>query len=321
MLVIHLYVITQPRQHLILPHVSPPPAPTGVHGRHCPHTSDLIWIHASVPSRILIARASPATLTLHAQPFVDLPDATRSTCAVRHSFFTTPSCAGDGIRRPVRTPKTINGCVSIHSEWLLAFLTLPLLLAVILAVTARDTFDFEARSSLASPIRLYLTMSAVAESLVHKAIAAARLDAITRNCVLHELLLVSAHSKWLSPILIPLRFFVVMLTAAAREAFTFGARLSLGSLIHLRLTTSAVADFFMALLHPSESRLPATLPQAWCVLSRPAAAYTLTRPALEAMLTLLTQRFVRFFLILWMISNVSTFVFPTQILPRVHRDR
>lgn len=41
--------------------------------------------------------------------------------------------------------------------------------------------------------------------------------------------------------------------------------------------------------------------------------------ALEAMLTVLTTRFVPFFLILWIISNVSVSVFPIQVLPHVYR--
>ncbi|KAI0311955.1 hypothetical protein OF83DRAFT_1166149 [Amylostereum chailletii] len=41
--------------------------------------------------------------------------------------------------------------------------------------------------------------------------------------------------------------------------------------------------------------------------------------ALEAMLTLLTPRFMSFFLILWVVSNVSVCLFPIELLPGVYR--
>jgi hypothetical protein len=37
------------------------------------------------------------------------------------------------------------------------------------------------------------------------------------------------------------------------------------------------------------------------------------------MITLLTARFIPFFLILWIISNVSVAVFPLQVLPHLYR--
>ncbi|KAJ7453212.1 hypothetical protein FB451DRAFT_1342589 [Mycena latifolia] len=40
---------------------------------------------------------------------------------------------------------------------------------------------------------------------------------------------------------------------------------------------------------------------------------------LEAMITVLTARFIPFFLIIWIISNVSVSVFPLQVLPHVYR--
>ncbi|KAJ7369069.1 hypothetical protein DFH08DRAFT_833088 [Mycena albidolilacea] len=41
--------------------------------------------------------------------------------------------------------------------------------------------------------------------------------------------------------------------------------------------------------------------------------------ALEAMITLLPARFIAFFLILWIVSNVSVAVFPLQVLPHLYR--
>ncbi|KAJ7641202.1 hypothetical protein FB45DRAFT_353578 [Roridomyces roridus] len=197
---------------------------------------------------------------------------------------------------------------------------------------------------------------------VHKTIATAQLDAITHQFALHFIadlptatnaatLLSSAPELVARPIyysvanlrpfdvpvasavtfvgliyLAILSFFVVMLAAAAREASGFEARLSLGSIIRLRLTTSAVAYFFIALIYTLLSRafqLPfdrrfgsAGFVIFWMLNWLGMLACGL---ALEAMLTLLTQRFVPFFLMLWIISNVSTSVFLIPVLPHVYR--
>jgi hypothetical protein len=37
------------------------------------------------------------------------------------------------------------------------------------------------------------------------------------------------------------------------------------------------------------------------------------------MITLLTARFTPFFLLLWIISNVSVLIFPLEVLPHVYR--
>ncbi|KAJ7651154.1 hypothetical protein FB45DRAFT_31982 [Roridomyces roridus] len=197
---------------------------------------------------------------------------------------------------------------------------------------------------------------------IHKTIATAQLDAITHHFALQFIanlstsantatLLSSAPQLVARPIyytvanlrpfdvpvasavtfvgliyLVILSFFVVMLAATAREASGFETRLSLGSIIRLRLTTSAVAYFFIALIYTLLSRafqLPfdrrfgsAGFVIFWMLNWLGMLACGL---ALEAMLTLLTQRFVPFFLILWIISNVSTSVFPIQVLPHVYR--
>ncbi|KAJ7651272.1 hypothetical protein FB45DRAFT_1018623 [Roridomyces roridus] len=182
---------------------------------------------------------------------------------------------------------------------------------------------------------------------VHKAIAAAQLDAITHQFALQFIanLSTSANAATLlssppqlvaRPIyytianlrpfdvpiasavtfvgliyLVILSFFVVMLAATAREASGF----------------EALAYFFIALIYTLLSRvfhLPfdrrfgsAGFDIFWMLNWLSMLACGL---ALEAMLTLLTQRFVPFFLMLWIISNVLTSVFPIQVLPHVYRD-
>ncbi|KAJ7772864.1 hypothetical protein DFH07DRAFT_952839 [Mycena maculata] len=89
------------------------------------------------------------------------------------------------------------------------------------------------------------------------------------------------------------------------------ARLTLGSLIRLRISTSFVAYFFIAFFYTLLSRV-FQLP-----FDRRFGSASGCSP--EAMITLLTTRFVPFFLILWIISNVSVSVFPVQVLPHVYR--
>ncbi|KAJ7706689.1 hypothetical protein B0H17DRAFT_1156325 [Mycena rosella] len=126
--------------------------------------------------------------------------------------------------------------------------------------------------------------------------------------------------------LLILSFFIVMISAAARQASGFEERLALGSLIRVRITTSFAAYFFIALFYTLLSRafqLPfdrrfgsAGLVIFWMLNWIGMLACGL---ALESMITVLTVRFVPFFLIIWIITNVSVSVFPLQILPHVYR--
>ncbi|KAJ7154124.1 hypothetical protein C8R46DRAFT_1179015 [Mycena filopes] len=126
--------------------------------------------------------------------------------------------------------------------------------------------------------------------------------------------------------LLILSFFIVMISAGGREAAGLDSRLTLGSLIRVRISTSFVAYFFISLFYTLLSRafqLPfsrhfgsAGFVIFWMLNWVGMLACGL---ALEAMMTLLTVRFAPFFLIIWIISNVSVSVFPLQILPHVYR--
>ncbi|KAF7319272.1 DUF3533 domain-containing protein [Mycena chlorophos] len=125
--------------------------------------------------------------------------------------------------------------------------------------------------------------------------------------------------------LIILTFFIVNVSAAARQSSGLEINLCLRSLVTLRLGTAFVAYFFVSLFYTLLSRafqLPfsrhfgsAGFPVFWMLNFIGMLACGL---ALEAMLTLLTIRFVPFFLILWIISNVAAAVFPIAALPHVY---
>ncbi|KAJ7841771.1 hypothetical protein B0H13DRAFT_2255792 [Mycena leptocephala] len=126
--------------------------------------------------------------------------------------------------------------------------------------------------------------------------------------------------------LLILSFFVVMISASAREASGLENLLTLRSLIQVRFATSFVAYFFISLFYTLLSRafqLPfdrqfgsAGFIVFWMLNWIGMLACGL---ALEAMITLLTARFTPFFLLLWIISNVSVLIFPLEVLPHVYR--
>ncbi|KAJ7901270.1 hypothetical protein B0H13DRAFT_2028515 [Mycena leptocephala] len=123
-----------------------------------------------------------------------------------------------------------------------------------------------------------------------------------------------------------LSFFIVMVSSGARDAARLDTRLALRSLVVVRLVTSTIAYFFLALFYTLLSRafqLPfdcrfgsAGLVIFWMLNWIGMLACGL---ALESMITILTVRFVPFFLIIWIISNVSVSIFPLAVLPRVFR--
>ncbi|KAK7038028.1 DUF3533 domain-containing protein [Favolaschia claudopus] len=123
-----------------------------------------------------------------------------------------------------------------------------------------------------------------------------------------------------------LAFFIVNVSAVAREVSGLEKNLSLGSLIRVRLLTSVVAYFFVSLFYTLLSRafqLPfdrhfgsAGLVIFWMLNWIGMLACGL---ALDAVLPLLTARFTPFFLILWIITNVSVSVFPIPVLPHIYR--
>ncbi|KAJ7804958.1 hypothetical protein B0H14DRAFT_3773198 [Mycena olivaceomarginata] len=126
--------------------------------------------------------------------------------------------------------------------------------------------------------------------------------------------------------LLILSFFIVMVSTAAREISGLEKNLTLSSLVRVRIMTSFVAYFFIALFYTLLSRafqLPfdrhfgsAGLVIFWMLNWMGMLACGL---ALEAMITLLTTRFVPFFLIIFIITNVSVSVFPLAVLPHIYR--
>ncbi|KAJ7319411.1 hypothetical protein DFH08DRAFT_713771 [Mycena albidolilacea] len=126
--------------------------------------------------------------------------------------------------------------------------------------------------------------------------------------------------------LLILSFFIVMVSTAAREISGLEKNLTLGSLVRVRIVTSFVAYFFIALFYTLLSRafqLPfdrhfgsAGLVIFWMLNWMGMLACGL---ALEAVITLLTARFVPFFLIIFIITNVSVSVFPLAVLPHIYR--
>ncbi|KAF4569428.1 hypothetical protein EYR36_009219 [Pleurotus pulmonarius] len=112
----------------------------------------------------------------------------------------------------------------------------------------------------------------------------------------------------------------------ARLAAGFEQRLSLPSLISTRIVTSISMYFILSLFYSLQS-LAFQLPfnrrfghpgflVFWMLMWFGMTALGL---AVEAMFTLLTPRFIPFFLVLWIISNVSTCFYPLETLPAFYR--
>jgi hypothetical protein len=123
-----------------------------------------------------------------------------------------------------------------------------------------------------------------------------------------------------------LSFFVVMIGQAARDTAGFTDGLETGSLISVRMISSFMAYFFVSLFY---CLLSVTFKLSlshkfghsgflifWMLNYVGMLALGL---ALEALLTLLTVRFVPFFMLTWIIINVSVCVFPIEVLPNFYR--
>ncbi|KIK00497.1 hypothetical protein K443DRAFT_122793 [Laccaria amethystina LaAM-08-1] len=139
-----------------------------------------------------------------------------------------------------------------------------------------------------------------------------------------------------------LSFFVVMITLTAREKSGLNDSLSFRNLILLRFASSFGAYFFLSLIYSLLNvafHLPMTrkFGQAgfilfWMlsyvgmlsvyassvILSSPANS-SLSGLALESFVTLLTVKFIPFFMLMWIITNISVCIFPIEVLPRVFR--
>ncbi|KAG5636442.1 hypothetical protein H0H81_008032 [Sphagnurus paluster] len=142
-----------------------------------------------------------------------------------------------------------------------------------------------------------------------------------------------------------LSFFIVMIGMAAREQAGLNRNLTLRSLIVTRIVSSLVAYFFLALFYTLLSRAfqldfkrgfgSGGFVIFWMLNWVGMLAVGL---ALESLITLLTARFIPFFMIIWIISmslppvpstyytnrpltsvNVSVCIFPIEVMPVFYR--
>lgn len=121
-----------------------------------------------------------------------------------------------------------------------------------------------------------------------------------------------------------LSFFVVMITLTARETSGLNDTLSLRNLILLRFASSFGAYFFLSLIYSLLNvafHLPMTRKFGhagfllfWMLSYVGMLSVGL---ALESLVTLLTIKFIPFFMIMWIIVNISVCIFPIEVLPRV----
>ncbi|PBK61691.1 hypothetical protein ARMSODRAFT_623483 [Armillaria solidipes] len=120
--------------------------------------------------------------------------------------------------------------------------------------------------------------------------------------------------------------FFIMIGVSAREASGLQDKLTTGSLIRVRLISVFIAYFMISLFYSLLSRAfqvdfsrkfgDAGFIIFWMVNFVGMLSVGL---ALEAMITLLTIRFMPFFMILWIISNVSVCFMPIEVLPNIYR--
>ncbi|KAF8153412.1 hypothetical protein B0H34DRAFT_800617 [Crassisporium funariophilum] len=120
--------------------------------------------------------------------------------------------------------------------------------------------------------------------------------------------------------------FFIMIGSGARQASGIDEILRYRSIVALRLISSFVAYFFLSLFYSLlniafQLNLTATFGHAgflvfWMLNWVGMLSVGL---ALEALFTVLTARFIPFFLIFWIILNVSVCVYPIETLPRIYR--
>ncbi|ESK88543.1 response to drug-related protein [Moniliophthora roreri MCA 2997] len=122
-----------------------------------------------------------------------------------------------------------------------------------------------------------------------------------------------------------LSFFIVMMGVSAREMSGLERHLTTGSLIRVRIASTFIAYFFLSLFYSCLSvgfqvdfdrRFGRAGFVIFWMLSY--VAMLALGLALEAMVTLLTARGIPFFLLLWIITNVSVCFFPIEIQPRIY---
>ncbi|KAJ2922000.1 hypothetical protein H1R20_g15095, partial [Candolleomyces eurysporus] len=121
-------------------------------------------------------------------------------------------------------------------------------------------------------------------------------------------------------------FFVVMIAQNAREASGYHKTLSTKSLIILRLSSSSFAYFMISLFYSLMNlafQLDVTRKFGrggfmvfWMVNYVGMLAVAL---ALESLITLLTVRGIPFFMLLWIIANLSVSIFPLEVMPSIFK--
>ncbi|KAJ2921996.1 hypothetical protein H1R20_g15099, partial [Candolleomyces eurysporus] len=121
-------------------------------------------------------------------------------------------------------------------------------------------------------------------------------------------------------------FFVVMIAQNAREASGYQKTLSTRNLIILRLSSSSFAYLMISLFYSLMNlafQLDVTRKFGnggfmvfWMVNYVGMLAVAL---ALESLITLLTVRGIGFFMLLWIIANLSVSIFPLEVMPSIFR--
>ncbi|KAL0945267.1 hypothetical protein HGRIS_000778 [Hohenbuehelia grisea] len=120
--------------------------------------------------------------------------------------------------------------------------------------------------------------------------------------------------------------YIQMIGNGAREAAGLERILSTGSLIKLRLATVFIVYFFLSFFYsllslafqvPFDRKFgPGGFVLFWMLNWSGMLSVGL---ALESLMTILTVRFMPFFMILWIISNVSVCFMPIEVLPGIFR--
>ncbi|KAF9044958.1 hypothetical protein BJ165DRAFT_124608 [Panaeolus papilionaceus] len=126
--------------------------------------------------------------------------------------------------------------------------------------------------------------------------------------------------------LLILAFFIVMIAHGAREASGINRILGCGSLIRVRLVSCLVGYFFLSFFY-SLLNLAFKLDLSRRYGSGGFLIFWMLNwvgmlavgMALESMITILTPRYIPFFMLLWIITNVSVCVFPIDMLPKIYR--
>ncbi|KAG2018543.1 hypothetical protein CC2G_007972 [Coprinopsis cinerea AmutBmut pab1-1] len=123
-----------------------------------------------------------------------------------------------------------------------------------------------------------------------------------------------------------LSFFIVMTALGAREASQYQHTLSTPRLILLRLASAFGAFFFVSLMYCllnlafqidlNRKYGHGGFMVFWMVNF---VGMLSTGLAIESMITLLTPKGIPFFLLLWVIVNLSVSIFPIEVLPVVYR--